>query len=344
MKRRIFLLLLMLSFVFVSACGKSGQDIELELEQEQPIPTEPEPEEVFKYEAPLTGLGTNQKLPNRAVMVMMNNAPEARPQSGLDQADVVYEVLAEGSITRFVGIYHSGQPKIIGPVRSIRPYYIDIGSGYDAIMVHAGGSPDALATMKHKRIAHLDEIYNAGGSFWRESFRKAPHNLYTDLDHIWKGANALGFRKEAAVPYFSFKDSTEEASGVSAEKIDLNYSGGYRVAYEYDEQTQRYKRFTSGKPHTDLTTGDQLAVTNLLVITAKHRILDSEGRRAIDVYGPGVGYLFQHGKAQEITWEHKNGMIRAYINGNEAQMYPGNTWVNIMPSAANQAEAIQFSE
>jgi len=343
--RKGFYTTLILAFALLaSACGKQevpANSSELQQVQEPPSsPEEQEEKETFRYVTPLTGMGTNEELPKRVVMVMINNAPPARPQSGLDKADIVYEVLAEGSITRFVGIYHSQEPKVIGPVRSIRPYYIDIGSGFDAIMVHAGGSPDALATLKG--MAHMDEIHNAGGFFWRESFRKAPHNLYTDLDKIRKGANSLGFRKEAEIPTLTFIDPDHEATGVTANTINVRYANDYQIGYEYDEDSKSYKRYTEGKPHTDLTTGEQLMATNLLVITSTHRILDNEGRRDVDVYGPGKGYLFQRGKAQEITWERRGGLIRAYAGGQEVPMYPGKTWVNIIPKGSTIEDSIQF--
>lgn len=303
---------------------------------EQPDPkedeTDKEEEETFKYTAPFTGVGTNDELPKRAVMVMINNHAKARPQSGLDKADVVYEVLAEGSITRMAAIYHSQKPKVIGPVRSVRPYYIDLGLGFDAVIVHAGGSPAALQILRDQGIAHMDEIYNAGAYFWRESFRKAPHNLYTDLERIYRGAERLGFRQSGNMPHMLFVSEDREPEGDTAEKIDISYTSTYGVSYEYDPDSKQYKRLTQGEPHNDLTTGEQLTATNVLVVSASHRILDNEGRRAIDVYGPGNGYLFQRGKVQKVTWERKNGLIRAYIDGEEVGLYPGNTWVHIIPN------------
>ncbi|MEW9670347.1 DUF3048 domain-containing protein [Ammoniphilus sp. 3BR4] len=352
MKKGLFLSFSLALSLVLTACGDDDTASKTEPtppQVEQPVEQEPketaEPEqqkESFKYTAPLTGIGTNEELPKRVVMVMLNNAPQARPQSGLDKADIVYEILAEGAITRFVGIYHSDKPKVIGPVRSIRPYYIDIGSGFDAIMVHAGGSPAALQTLKGNGMAHLDEIFNGGGFFWRESFRKAPHNLYTDLDKIWKGSEQLGFRMEAEVPQLAFKDPEEEAAGTDAKKVEIAYTSQYKIGYEYDSENKRYKRTTAGKIHKDLTTDEQLTAVNVMILAAPHKILDKEGRRDVDVFGPGQGFLLQHGKAQEITWERKGGLIRAYIDGKEALMYPGNTWVNIIPSVPALSESVKM--
>lgn len=346
--KKLFILSILLLGITLSGCGKEETATQPETppapQAETPVPQQPEEpaKPTFNYTAPLTGLGTNEELPKRIVMVMINNAPQARPQSGLDKADIVYEILAEGAVTRFVGIYHSQKPEIIGPVRSIRPYYVDIGSGFDAIMVHAGGSPDALHTLNSKGMAHMDEIYNAGPSFWRESFRKAPHNLYTDLDKLWKGAKSLGFRMEAEIPELTFAEGSQEAVGNPAKKINVSYTSQYEVSYEYDENQKRYKRFTMGKPHIDLTTKEQLSTVNLLVLSSTHKILDKEGRRDVDVFGPGKGYLFQRGKAQEITWERKGGLIRAYADGKEISLYPGSTWINMIPNKPPLNQSVKF--
>lgn len=339
------------------ACGKSDEET-LKPVNEEPqnvepeTPLEPDDDQVdeeqkeeekeYPYTAPLTGVGSEEMLQGRVIMVMINNHPAARPQSGLDKADIVYEILSEGSITRMVAIYHSQEPEVVGPVRSIRPYYIDIGLGYDAIQVHAGGSPEALRILKEQQVAHTDAIYNAGAYFWRESFRKAPHNLYTDLDKIREAADRLGFRENGSIPQLLFVDEDAEAQGETAEKIDIAYTSTYQISYEYDEENGNYLRFTSGETHKDLTTDQQLTATNILVGTAAHRILDNEGRRHIDVYGPGDGYLFQKGKVQKVKWERKDGVIRAFKDGKEVGLYPGNTWVHIIPNVPPLEEKVTY--
>jgi len=334
-----------LAFTLTACMG--GKTPELP-NQEQPsgkqeqTQTPLEVEKTFKYIAPLTGMGTDEELPKRTIMVMVNNAPQARPQSGLDKADFVYEILAEGWITRFVAIYHSEKPEVIGPVRSIRSYYVDLGGGLDAIMVHAGGSPQALSTLEGKGMAHLDEIYNAGGYFWRESFRKPPHNLYTDLTKIWDGAKALGFRQEGEIPQFEFAAEDAEVSGEAGNTVKIRYSEGYNAGYEYDAVAKNYKRLTNGEPHQDLTTKKQLTAVNVMIIEAPHRVIDNEGRRDIDLFGPGEGLLLQRGKVQQIKWERKDGVIRAFSkdDGAELELFPGNTWINVIPNKPGLQQAV----
>jgi hypothetical protein len=157
------------------------------------------------FRSPLTGLGSEREVRERPVAVMVENAPQARPQSGLDQADIVYEVLAEGEITRFVAVYQSGSPSVIGPVRSIRPYFVKLGEGFDAMIVHAGWSQDAMDLIADHNINHLDEVYGDGTYYWRSKDRKAPHNLYTSMDNIRKAAVNKKFRTDwsGASPVFA---------------------------------------------------------------------------------------------------------------------------------------------
>lgn len=312
---------------------------------EQPV-TPSEPVSAVKpYTAPFTGIGTDVKIENRPIMVMVNNHPKARPQSGLDKADIVYEILAEGEVTRFVAIYQSQKPEVIGPVRSIRPYYIQVGAGFDAVMVHAGGSEDALETLARSDYSAINEITN-GGYFWREKFRKAPHNLYTDVNRIEQAMKDKGMRMRSELPYFPFLPADSQITqGEVATSVDVTFHSAYKASYQYDASSKKYLRYTEGKPHVDLSTNQQLAATNLIVIASKHQVLDSEGRRAVDVVGPGDGYLFQQGKARKVKWKRSGGVIRVYTDASYAEelpLLPGNTWINIVPTVPGLTKGMQY--
>ncbi|WNR45095.1 DUF3048 domain-containing protein [Paenibacillus roseipurpureus] len=296
----------------------------------QPVIAPAEVPTGFKF--PLTGLPADHEVKSRPFMVMVENAPQARPQTGLDQADIVYEILAEGEITRFVSVYQSHAAAIIGPVRSIRPYFVEIGDALDAIIVHAGWSQDAMDMMAGRNLAHLDEVYGDGAYYWRSTDRKAPHNLYTSVDKMKKGAEARKFRTEWNGPLLTFAKDGSVLSGAPVQYIQIPYLMGYFVSYSYDAAAGVYKRSMEGKPHLDKETGKQLETRNLLVLESKHQIIDKEGRRIVDVFGPNKGVIFQEGKSQSITWERKNGLLRAYASdGKEVPLLPGNTWVQIVP-------------
>lgn len=213
----------------VSLIGCGSAEVATPAPQQQPEPakvTEPftpeKPAEVV-YTAPLTGLPVKQPSLARPIAVMINNAPAARPQSGLAQADMVYEVLAEGGITRLIAVYQSYHGDVtIGPVRSIRPYLIGIGESLGALLVHAGGSPEAYSILQQGRKEHLDEITNASAPFWRDSSRKAPHNLYTNEEKLREGALKKNYKQEITIPTYPFRPATTANASTSTTTDSLN--------------------------------------------------------------------------------------------------------------------------
>lgn len=293
---------------------------------------------------PLNGLAADpvSAMP-RPVMVMVENSNAARPQSGLDQADLVYEILAESNITRFAAVYQSKSPSVIGPVRSIRPYYVEIGDGLDAIIVHAGWSQDAINMIVDRKLNHFDQVYGDSAYYWRSAERKAPHNLYTGIDRIRQGANERKMRsawRGSGLPFIAVDKEEESGAqpvqaqqsvGQEAASVLIPYPGGYSVGYRYDAGTKLYKREMNGSAHTDKETGRPLTAANILICRTPHKVVDNAGRREVDVAGPGNGLLLQQGKAREVMWKRENGMIRAYDNGQELALLPGQTWVQVVP-------------
>lgn len=293
--------------------------------------------------APLTGLPTTMGTNDRVVMVMINNHTKARPQSGLDKADVVYEILEEGLITRFMAFYQSEAPETVGPVRSIRPYNITLAESFDSIIAHAGGSDQALTTLKESNMPDMDEIYRYNKAYWRISTRKAPHNLYTSIPKLRKGAVAMGYAVKGKVPSFTFHKESDEIKGESGINIEATYSKDYKAEYKYDPNTRQYIRMTTGVLLKDKETGNQVTAANVMVLATPHKIIDQKGHLGIDVEGPGEGYLFQRGVAMKISWELKDGMFRAFKDGIEVPMYPGKTWVNVIPTTPSISDHLNFS-
>src|SRR5690625_2486555 len=144
---------------------------------------------------PLTGVGTDEGVDNRIVSVMVNNHPKARPQSGLSQADMVFEILAEGDITRFLALFQSEQPDVVGPVRSAREYYFTLADGYDALYVYHGAADFVNDMIINRGIPSLNgaQYDNNGHLFKREDFRKAPHNSYLLFDGVYDVAEQKGY-------------------------------------------------------------------------------------------------------------------------------------------------------
>ncbi|WP_202618870.1 DUF3048 domain-containing protein [Paenibacillus sp. EZ-K15] len=302
------------------------------------------------YKAPLTGLPLEASLTQRPLAVMINNAPAARPQSGLGKADMVYEVLAEGGITRLMGIFQSqsGIEKI-GPIRSIRPYLINLGESYGGVLVHAGGSPEAYSIIQKQGKQDMDEIGNAGSYFWRDKERKAPHNLYSSDEKLREGAAKLNYGNEVKVPQYSFYSepvaasgdgaegtaSVEVVSGEPGEKVEIKFLlDSYVVAYQYDGSSNTYKRWVNGSPHVDLNDNVQLEAANVIVLGADHKVLDDVGRLAVNVETGGKAMLFQRGEVIEGQWVRAAGdAIRFVKDGKEVPLVPGTTYFNIVPNS-----------
>jgi hypothetical protein len=296
------------------------------------------------YIAPLTGLPSEIENIKRPIVVMIENHHLARPQSGLNQADLIYEVLAEGDITRFIAVFQSQSPKTIGPVRSIRPYFVELGNAINGILVHAGWSQDAMDAMLAKKVNHLDELYGDGDAYWRSSDRKPPHNLYTSIEKINKRIAARKFRTNGDPISYVYEpiatsqqnSTTEDANAKNtrekqATRVQIPYQNGYQVSYQYQAEKNIYVRSMNNQAHLDRESSQPLIASNVIVVEAPHKILDEVGRRAVNVMGPGKGAIFQNGMTQKITWKLHNGLIRAYVNEQEVSMVPGVTWVQIVP-------------
>lgn len=304
------------------------------------------------YKAPLTGMARETEAVNRPIAVMINNFSAARPQSGLTQADVVWEVLAEGGITRLVAIFQSTDAlaNTIGPIRSNRAYLIDIADSYGAIMVHAGGSPEAYGILQKQGKPYLDEITNAGSYYWRSKDRKAPHNLYSNLEKLRQGADKKGYRSDLPVPVYPFAAEgaiagIEDPNSESAANIDITFlMKDYKVGYIYDGTSGIYNRFINDQPHVDMNNNEQLAAANLVIIETRHKTLDNVGRLSVDLESGGAGYLFQKGLKIDIEWVRSpDGMVRFTRAGKEISFVPGKTYIHVVPNRPALSDHVSIS-
>jgi hypothetical protein len=272
---------------------------------------------------------------SRPLSIMIENSEGARPQTGLDKANIVYEVLAEGGITRFLAFYYDQEAEVVGPVRSARPYFVSKSLEHQAIYVHIGGSEEAYNFIKEERIDDINEFVDFQ-PFWRTQDREPPHNLYTSTIKLRKEANKLGYVEMIKKQDYQFEtDSNEKLSGKPANSIVIPYNSTYTVSYKYKPELTRYLRFINNEPHIDAQTKKQLAVDNIIIQFAKTKIIDEEGRLAVDFIGKGKGLLFFKGSSEEITWEKLNLESRTVFldkEGNRKALTPGNVWIQIVPS------------
>lgn len=287
--------------------------------------------------SPLTGIAVTKEqseLPVTAIMI--ENSPDARPQSGLNQAGVVFEAIAEGGITRFLTLWQEAQPDYVGPVRSVRPYYVDWLEGFDAAVAHVGGSPEALQKIKTDGAKDLDQFYNPG-PYHRVSNRYAPHNMYTSLAGLidlqkskgWTSSKFTGFPRKAEKP----------SDAPTARTIDITISGPlYNVHYDYDLASNSYKRSEGGKPHVDERSKAQISPKVVIAIVLPYSIQGDGVHSNYGTIGSGKAYIFQDGNSVEGTWEKsssKNQIVFKDAAGNPLQLNPGQTWITATSIASN---------
>src|SRR5699024_7541769 len=201
--RKLLFTLVILALLFTVCSKDKAEDNEGKDDE-----TSPETDSKTEQQYPFTGLTTDEENNQRPVAVMVNNHPKARPQSGLSQADVVFEVLAEGSITRFLAIYQSEQPEVVGPVRSAREYFCELTDGYDAIYVYHGAANFVEQMIQERQVENINgaSFDNDGHVFKRESFRQAPHNSYFLFDAVNDVAEQKGYATEGDVASLSFSE------------------------------------------------------------------------------------------------------------------------------------------
>ncbi len=289
-----------------------------------------------KVRSPFTGLYVDEESINkRPIAVMLDNYYKARPQAGLSSADIVYEILAEGNITRYLAIFNTDKPELIGPVRSARPYFISKALEYDPLYVHVGGSPQAFADIANLKMADIDALSAGKNIFWRKKHKPIPNNMYTNYDAIVKEGARRNYRDVGNYETLSFNDRDEEIVGEPLNSIKFPYSKGYISEFKYNQNTKLYDRYINNKPLKDEATNLQISAKNVIVQYAAIKVIDNKGRLEIDLVGEGKGTFITNGSKMEITWRKKDSrdLTRFYgDSGNEIKLNPGVTWYQVVPS------------
>ncbi|MFZ3591184.1 DUF3048 domain-containing protein [Bacillus sp. DJP31] len=340
MKRILYLVALFLLFLVAVACSKDeaapASTEPIEAEETEETEENVENEETYKKMHPLTGLGTNEPINQRTIAVMVNNHPKARPQSGLHKADIVYEVLAEGNVTRFLAIFQSEMPETIGPVRSARDYYVKLSTGFDAFYIAHGYSPDAQQLLETGVVDNINGMIYDGTLFKRAEFRKAPHNSYITFENVMKGAedNNVATTHDLEPLTFLNEDEVGAIQGDETGDVRVAYSKSdfSIVDYKFDSSVGRYLRYSMDELTEDLDSKEPVYLDNILIVEASHEIIDDAGRNDIDLTSGGNAYLLQKGKKMEVEWKNVNGRIVPYSNSQVVGLVPGKTWINLVPN------------
>lgn len=294
----------------------------------------------------LSGLPVDEKIGNRRpVAIMLNNLEAAQPMSGVSYADVVYEYVVEGAITRLMGLFENYDSlDKIGSVRSCREYFVYTMLEFDAIYMHFGQASYAVDLLNKDYVDNLNGLGPAGDTcYYRTTDRKAPHNVYTSAAGIDAGIEQMGYRRDHYDGYagkFKFCDLDKVVTnegGNSAKLIKPNYKIN-KPWFEYNEETQKYDRYQYDGPQIDDLTGEQISFDNVILQYNFWTQLDDKDYLAFDCHSGGAIQYCTHGKFISGTWKrdinddnYDMSAIRYYdADGNEIAINNGKTFICII--------------
>ncbi len=355
MKQKMIAMCAVLALVLTACATDAGGEAPAPEPAVPDVPPEvvvqPEPEPEPEYDGPvnpLTGLPLAQEYVNdRPIAVMLNNLKQALPQQGNGQADIIYEVLAEGGITRMLGVYQSVEGVgEIGSVRSSRPYYLELALGHDAIYLHAGGSEEAYSKIKEWNVTALDCVRGPyeGSLYWRDKDRIKnngwEHSVLTSGQTILELFPTYTFRKEHREDFscqMQFAKDGTPVDGQAAQSIEVPFSKYKTGVFTYDAQSGKYLVEEFGAAYVDGNTGEQVSVTNVLILKTACKPIpgDDADRITVDLTGQGEGWFACGGKILPICWskqDHNAPLVYTTQSGVPLTLGVGNSYVNIIPT------------
>ena len=309
---------------------------------------------------------------HRPLGVMIENHQEARPQSGLSGADVIYEAVAEGGITRFLAMYYCQDAGQLGPVRSARTYYVDFASEYAdfPLYAHVGGAnqpgpADALSQLSDYGWTAYNDLnqFSIGfPTFWRDYDRlgrtvATEHTMYSSVSKLLSYAatsrkltnvNEEGDKWDEKFVQYKFTDDAPVSERPTSQPIHLEFwdNPEYGVDWVYDPKTNEYKRSNGGKPHTDLNNKKQLTAKNVVILLMKESNANDGYENNVHLLyqtkGSGKAVVLMNGKRTDATWKKANRTARTILTdpkGAEIKFNRGLIWFEILaPDATYSAK------
>lgn len=360
-------------FNFTSSAGSTDQ------KTQQPVDVSPSIKAKYKVDpniprdqvCPMNGVKfTKQEqeiwTTRRPLAVMIENSDESRPQSGLSRADIVYEAIAEGFITRLMGLFYCNTPMeniTLAPVRSARTYYVDWVSEYDALYNHVGGAgrcPDdtvdnrakALCQIGRYGIKDLDQFGIGYPDCYRNPDRldhpvATEHTMVCFSDNLykiaqkrdWTNIDEDGISWDKNFVAWNFKEDSVDGERGTTNSVKIVFASGYSkydVEWQYDSVNNLYKRQNGGAAHLDLETKEQISSKNVVIqLTKLTGPVDDHGHILYTTIGSGKALIFQDGKVITGTWSKKTRIGRTtFYNalGKEISFNRGPIWIEVIPS------------
>ncbi len=360
LKKAVLTIFILFTAITLISCSKGASEV-VEIIPEEDISTTAtksettaitetatEETEIGGPYSPYDGLKVDSDISSlRPLAVMVDNDPSARPQKGLSQASCVYEIVDEGGVTRFVAIFGPNiDPPVVGPVRSARPYYVEVAFSFDALFAHHGGSDQAF-----EAIDYLNSILSSNGGtgfpdldqirtsapFWRDPAYPGWRDAFLDTLKTKEFAKKNNISLGGGKSPFKFKDDALEGERASADTVVLNFSSKtYEAKFVYDPSTNSYAKFLAGSPHVDAANNQQVMAKNIIVqITDIANTGDEKGHMAVRTIGEGKAFFFFDGKVVEGIWKHDSldtPFLYLDSNGNPIKLNRGLTWVGFLPN------------
>lgn len=345
-KKLLALALLGVTALSVFGCGKKEEPATTQAPTEATTTEEattedPHPGENYNE---LTGEWSKDYVPKRPIAIMINNIVDALPSSSTKKADIIYECMVEGGITRIMPIFSNYDDiEKLGSVRSARHYYINIAREFDAIYFCYGQSAPAKKVLNNGKIDAINGLtYDAG--YYRDDSRVAPHNVYTTSEKIKKGIEDFGYSTEYSETHekvFLFnEEETDLANGTAANTVHVSFGSYMKPYFVYNEEKGTYDRYEYGNAQVDNMADEAdniLSFENVIVQQSSYECINPKNDlQELTQVGSGTGYYCTNGKAIPIKWEKTSKKTKTYFyteDGEELKLNPGKTWVSIIGSA-----------
>lgn len=330
----------------MAACGQAPSNLpDPDSENVTASPTvtaTPSPTPV-PYTNPLSGETVDEDISMyRPWATMINNIPQALPQRGVSNAEIIYEIPAEGGVTRVMALFTDiSDIESLGSMRSIRPYYAEVGFSFDAIIVHAGGSEAAYSLLRETGWDHLDGVRETYASkpFERDPSRMAngiEHSLFANGPKLIEAAEAKGFDFEHEGGEYDnglkFSADAADQCTKDAEFAQIFFNSYKTTDFEYNTEDGLYYASEWGGKYMDETADKQMSFTNLIFLQTDIKVIDNYGRLEVRTTGEGNGWFVNSGKYTEITWKRDDGGAFHYYleDGTELSLGIGHTYIGIM--------------
>lgn len=331
--------LLLLSVLLLAACTAR---------EETPAPTEPLTEEVTEpvtepeTEAEteeVTEAETEAAEPARMfaarypLAVMVDNHPAALPQSGLQNADIIYEMVVEGGVSRLLVVTDEEEGEI-GPIRSARPAFLNFVAENEAFYLHVGNYVFVQASPLADRIKDMDQYMHAGEAYYRVTRKAAPHNMYADIGQLYEAAESEGHALVPEEPLGYYREAEGNLpEGEPHYVIALTYDDHLHQRYEYDPGDRVYRKFVNEEPVVDERTGEPLAIGTYILLSVEHERMENGMHWAVSDVGEGEADLYHEGMRYPVTWEREAAgkpMVFA-LEGEEIVFPEGLLYIQLIP-------------